>query len=81
MQESRKFPKKAENAAHDCVYEFGDFSLNPQKRIVLCGDQVIPLTPKCFDILLTLVEHAGEVLVKEELMEAVWQETIVEEGN
>jgi DNA-binding winged helix-turn-helix (wHTH) protein/tetratricopeptide (TPR) repeat protein len=81
MQESRKFPKKAENAAHDCVYEFGDFTLNPQKRIVLRGKEVIPLTPKCFEILLALVEHPGEVLVKEELMQAVWQETVVEEGN
>lgn len=81
MQESRKFPKKTENAAHDCVYEFGDFTLNPQKRIVLRGKEVIPLTPKCFEILLALVEHPGEVLVKEELMEAVWQETVVEEGN
>jgi len=81
MQESRKFPKKAENSARDCSYEFGDFSLNPQKRIVLRGNEVIALTPKCFDILLALVEHSGEVLVKEELMETVWQDTVVEEGN
>ncbi|MGH9745926.1 MAG: winged helix-turn-helix domain-containing protein [Candidatus Acidiferrales bacterium] len=41
----------------------------------------VALTPKCFEVLLVLVEHAGEVLVKEELMEAVWQDTAVEEGN
>ena len=81
MQESRKFPKKAESAARERIFEFGDFALNPQKRIVLRGNEVIPLTPKCFDILLALVEHSGEVLVKEELMEAVWQDTVVEEGN
>jgi len=81
MQEPRKFLKKAENSAREGIYEFGDFSLNPQKRIVLRGNEVIGLTPKCFDILLALVEHSGEVLVKEELMEAVWQDTVVEEGN
>src|ERR1700747_2667734 len=81
MQESRKFPKKAEGAAHACSYQFGPFSLNPQKRIVLRDHEPIALTPKCFDILSALVERAGEVLVKEELMEAVWQDTVVEEGN
>jgi eukaryotic-like serine/threonine-protein kinase len=81
MQESRKFPKKAEGAAHACSYQFGPFSLNSQKRIVLRDHEPIPLTPKCFDILSALVERAGEVLVKEELMEAVWQDTVVEEGN
>ena len=81
MQESRKFPKKAESSARERLYEFGDFSLNPQKRIALRGNEVIALTPTCFDILLALVEHSGEVLVKEELMEAVWHDTVVEEGN
>jgi eukaryotic-like serine/threonine-protein kinase len=81
MQESRKIPKKPENAPRTRLYEFGPFSLNPLKRIVLCGNEPVPLTPKCFDILLVLVEHSDEVLVKEELMERVWPDTAVEEGN
>src|ERR1700739_4215079 len=81
MQESRKIPKKPENAARTRLYEFAPFSLNPLKRIVLCGNEPVPLTPKCFDILLVLVEHSDEVLVKEELMERVWPNTAVEEGN
>jgi DNA-binding winged helix-turn-helix (wHTH) protein/tetratricopeptide (TPR) repeat protein len=81
MQESRKFPKKSESSTSSHHYEFGPFTLNPQKRMVFCDDAPVALTPKCFDVLLVLVEHAGEVLVKEELMEAVWHNTAVEEGN
>ena len=81
MQESRKIPKKTESAPRTRLYEFGPFSVNPLKRIVLRGNEPIPLTPKCFDILLVLVEHSDEVLIKEELMERVWPDTAVEEGN
>jgi eukaryotic-like serine/threonine-protein kinase len=81
MQEFRKFPKKPERASRTSLFEFGPFLLNPQKRIVLRDNEPIALTPKCFDLLLTLVEHAGEVLIKEELMETLWQDTVVEEGN
>jgi DNA-binding winged helix-turn-helix (wHTH) protein/tetratricopeptide (TPR) repeat protein len=81
MQEFRKIPKKTENVPHARFYEFGPYVLNPLKRIVLQHGEPVALTPKCFDVLLALVEHAGEVLIKEELMESVWPDTIVEEGN
>jgi len=81
MQEFRKIPKKTESPHCTELYEFEAFSLNPLKRIVLRDGEPLPLTPKCFDILLALVEHAGEVLVKEELIESVWPDTVVEEGN
>ena len=81
MQDFGKFPKKSESASRAPRYEFGPFCLNPQKRIVLRDGELLPLTPKCFDLLLVLVEHHNEVLVKEELMESVWQDTAVEEGN
>lgn len=81
MQEFRKFPKKPESAPRARLFEFGPFRLNPQKRIVLRDSEPIPLTPKCFELLLALVDHSGEVLAKEELMDAVWQGTVVEEGN
>ena len=81
MQDFGKFPKKAESAPRTPSYEFGTFTLNPLKRIVLNGHEPIPLTSKCFDILLVLLEHRDEVVVKEELMELVWPDTAVEEGN
>lgn len=81
MQDFGKFPKKSENASRAPRYEFGPFCLNPQKRIVLREGEPLPLTPKCFDLLLALVERHDEILVKEELMETVWRDTVVEEGN
>lgn len=81
MQEFGKFPKKSERPRFMGLYEFGPFCLNPLKRIVLRDGDPLALTPKCFDILLALVEHAGEILVKEELMKNVWPDTVVEEGN
>ena len=41
----------------------------------------VPLTPKVFDLLLYLVESRGKLLTKDELMAAVWPDTIVEESN
>jgi eukaryotic-like serine/threonine-protein kinase len=81
MQGFGKFPKKSESPPYPGLYEFGPFCLNPLKRIVLRDSEPLALTPKCFDILLTLVKHAGEVLAKEELMESVWPDTVVEDGN
>ena len=70
MQEFGKFPKRSESPPPVRLYEFGPFCVNPLKRIALRDGQPLPLTPKCFEILLTFVEHAGEVLVKEELLES-----------
>ena len=62
-------------------YEFGRFRLNVAERILLRDGEVVPLTPKVFDILLTLVENRGQVVSKEGLMKRVWPDTFVEEGN
>ncbi|HEV2806657.1 MAG TPA: winged helix-turn-helix domain-containing protein [Chthoniobacterales bacterium] len=64
------------------LYEFGDFLVDPAKRLLQRRDGTpIPLTPRVFDTLLFLVEHHGTVLDKERLMEAVWPDSIVEENN
>lgn len=63
------------------IYEFGDFCLDASKRLLLRGGAPVPLTPKVFDTLLYLVEHTGTVLSKDELMAAVWPDTVVEENN
>jgi len=81
MQEFGKIPKNPEKGYPKHIYEFGPFRLNPQKRILLREGEVVALTPKALEILLALVENHGEVLVKEELMQDIWPDTIVEEGN
>ncbi|HEX3252723.1 MAG TPA: winged helix-turn-helix domain-containing protein [Pyrinomonadaceae bacterium] len=62
-------------------YEFGRFRLNVAERVLLREGELVPLTPKVFDILVTLVEHGGQVVSKDDLMKRVWPNTFVEEGN
>src|SRR5687768_14993721 len=62
-------------------YEFGRFRLNSAERVLLRDGELVPLTPKVFDILLTLVENRGQVVAKDDLMKRVWPNTFVEEGN
>ncbi|HEX6624170.1 MAG TPA: tetratricopeptide repeat protein [Pyrinomonadaceae bacterium] len=70
------------NVPRQHVYEFGDFRLDPGRRLLLRRDgRPVPLKPKIFETLLYLVEHDGRVLEKGELMRAVWPDTAVEENN
>lgn len=62
-------------------YEFDQFRVDTVRRLLLCDGETVPLTPKIFDLLLTLIEHRGQVLTKEELLRKVWPEVIVEESN
>lgn len=62
-------------------YEFGRFRLKTAERTLLREDEPVPLTPKVFDILITLVENSGHVVSKDDLMKRVWPTTYVEEGN
>lgn len=64
----------------DC-YEFGRFRLKSDERVLLRGEEFVPLTPKAFDILVTLLENDGRIVRKDVLMKKVWPDTFVEEGN
>ena len=63
------------------AYEFGSFRLDSGERLLWRGDELVPLTPKAFEVLLVLLESSGRVLTKDELMKRVWPDTIVEEAN
>ena len=63
------------------VFEFGDFILAPEERLLLCGGEPIPLTAKAFDLLVTLVRRSGHLVSKDDLLRAVWPDTTVEEVN
>src|SRR3954451_16841003 len=64
------------------LYEFGDFRLDRNKRLLLRHDgTLVPLAAKAFETLAYLVERAGSVVDKDELMRAVWPDTAVEENN
>jgi len=63
------------------TYRFGPFQLDVRERRLSRGCDVIPLRLKVFDTLLVLVEHAGRLVTKQELLDTVWPETTVEENN
>jgi DNA-binding winged helix-turn-helix (wHTH) protein/tetratricopeptide (TPR) repeat protein len=69
------------SAPPDTVFCFGDFELDPHERRLLAHGVAVTLTPKVFDTLVMLVERAGHVVGKEELMAALWPRGFVEESN
>src|SRR6185436_12940061 len=68
-----------DNSKH--FYDFGPYRVDANERLLRRGDQVVPLTPKAFEMLLVLIEDGGRLLTKEELMKRVWPDTVVEEAN
>src|SRR5215204_2122661 len=62
-------------------YEFGPFRLNASERLLLHDGEIVPLSPKAFDMLVALVENSGHLLAKNELMQRLWPNTFVEEGS
>src|SRR5215204_4414658 len=70
------------NSAQPLIYEFGEFRVDAAKRLLTRRDgEIIPLKPKVFETLLYLVRNDGKILDKEELLNAIWTDTIVEENN
>jgi eukaryotic-like serine/threonine-protein kinase len=63
------------------IYRFGEFLLDPARRTLSRADSPVSLTPKAFDVLLHLAQNPNRLVTKEELLKAVWGDTIVEEGN
>jgi len=63
------------------IYEFGQFRIDPDERLLLREGKPIPLTPKAFETLLALVENSGHVVKKDDLMRRVWPDAFVEEVN
>jgi len=62
-------------------YEFGPFRLSVTDRLLLKGDEVIPLTPKLIDTLFLLTENSGHVLTKPVMMESLWPDSYVEQSS
>ncbi len=65
------------------IYEFEEFRLDGKRQRLFrrADGELVPLTPKAVEVLLYLVENAGRVLTKDELLEAVWENSFVEESN
>ncbi|MBA2379357.1 MAG: winged helix-turn-helix domain-containing protein [Blastocatellia bacterium] len=71
-----------ENSEGKEIFAFDGFRLDASRRVFTDENgESLPIMPKAFEILLHLVRRAGEVVEKEELLAAVWPDTIVEENN
>ena len=62
-------------------YRFNVFAVDETRRLLSREGEPVPLSPKAFDLLVTLVENRGAVMTKEQLLELVWPNQYVEEGN
>jgi predicted ATPase/DNA-binding winged helix-turn-helix (wHTH) protein len=62
-------------------YRFGHFELQPDERRLLAAGAPVAVRPRAFDLLLALVERAGHLITKDELLERVWPKVIVEENT
>ena len=69
------------SAAHDEVLCFGPFQLNRNRRLLLDAGKQVSIGGRALEILIALVDRAGHVVTKEELIAHTWPHTIVEETN
>src|SRR5437764_5144291 len=63
------------------LLNFGPFTLDPDRRVLLREGAPVALTPKTFETLALLVRNSGRVVEKAELMDALWPDAVVEENN
>src|SRR5262245_17591136 len=63
------------------LFEFDAFRLDPAEQRLMRDGEPVPLEPKVFETLLTLVRRRGSLVAKEDLMQAIWPESFVEESN
>ena len=62
-------------------YRFNRFELDLRNRTLLDDGKPVPLGPRALDVLVVLLEHAGDLVLKDELLERVWEGLVVEENN
>src|SRR5438552_15474789 len=76
-----QFNFKMRELSGNKVYEFEDLRLDADHLLLFRGQEQLSLTPKVVETLLAMVERHGKILTKDELMEIVWPDSIVEESN
>ena len=81
-QKPSAFLSDAEGASDRVrFYEFDRFRIDTKRRLLTRDGEPIALKAKALDTLVLLVQHAGRLLEKEELMNRLWPDTAVEEAN
>ena len=62
-------------------YHFEDFALDADRRELRRGDELIPVEPQVFDLLIHLIRNRERVVSKDDLIDAVWQGRIVSDAT
>ncbi len=62
-------------------FEFGAYRLDSQNGMLFRGGERVALPPKVAELLVALMQAAGKVLTREELLQRLWPDTVVEEGS
>lgn len=65
---------------HTARWRLGEFELDETRRELLLAGTAVPLEPKPFNMLMLLLRHPGELITKNDLMEALWTGRIVTEA-
>ena len=68
-------------SVEDVVFRFGSFELFPVRRLLSRDGRTVKLGSRALDLLVALVERAGRVVTKDELMSQVWPDVVVEDTN
>jgi len=76
-----QFNLEMTNSTEHSVYVFDDFRLDKDRLMLYRGETEINLPPKAIKTLAILVENRGEIVSKDELIEAVWKDAFVEDSN
>src|SRR5580658_1135427 len=63
------------------IVTFGDFELDARERTLTRGGVAVAVSPKAFDLLAFLAEQPGKLRTKQELLDAIWPDTAVEEAT
>jgi DNA-binding winged helix-turn-helix (wHTH) protein/tetratricopeptide (TPR) repeat protein len=69
------------SAELSAIYRFGEFELDPLKRVLKRNGSVVVLNRRAFDLLLYLVQNPGRPVTKEELLQQIWPDSFVDENS
>lgn len=64
-----------------CFYEFDEFRLSTEEKVLFRGGKPVDLRPRAFQLLVALVEDHGRIVEKDDLMNKVWADSFVEESS
>ena len=61
-------------------YRFSGHTLSPARRTLVRDGRELPLIPRCFDLLVLLIERRNEAVSRNEILDAVWSDVVVTDG-